>query len=521
MGYSDIGCYGGEVQTPNLNRLAENGLRLSRFYNTARCCPSRASLLTGLHPHQTGIGHMTADFGYEGYQGDLNSQCVTIAEVLKKSGYATYMSGKWHVTRHKEAQGPKHSWPCQRGFDQFYGIISGTSSYFDASTLTRNNERIETPEGEYYITDAISAEMCNFLNEHDENNSDEPFFAYLAYTAPHWPLHALPEDIKKYSGRFDQGWDILREKRYERMIELGLIDESWQLSKPDPNIKWEQAKKIHDWETRRMEVYAAQIDRMDQGIGRIIKTLEENNQFNNTLILFLSDNGACAEEITEIAAEKLVKGNITKPFTRDGKKVQIKNDPLVMPGSKETYQSYGRSWANLSNTPFREFKHWVHEGGIATPLIVHWPEKISYKGEIRHQMGQLPDIMATCLEVAGVEYPEVFNDNKIKPIEGNSLVPIFNDKSNEKEILYFEHEGNSAVRKSDWKLVTKYPNPWELYHMDEDGTEINDVAEMHPDRVQKLKNIYEKWANRCNVITWDEFTRFDTAEWTQKKIRDT
>lgn len=518
MGYSDIECYGGEVHTPNLNRMADNGLRFSRFYNTARCCPSRASILTGLYPHQTGIGHMTSDFGYEGYHGDLNSQCVTIAEVLNKEGYATYMSGKWHVTSFKEADGPKHNWPCQRGFDHFYGIISGTSSYFDASTLTIDNQRIETPEGDYYITDAISDEMCNFLTNHCENHSSRPFFAYLAYTAPHWPLHAPEEDIEKYFGRFDQGWHRLREERYLRMIEIGLIDESWNLSIPDPDIEWEDINDLHSWETRRMEVYAAQIDRMDQGIGRVMQVLEKNRQLDDTLILFLSDNGACAEEITEIAAEKLIKSKITRPFTRDGKRVQIKNDPLVMPGSEETYQSYGRSWANLSNTPFREFKHWVHEGGIATPLIVHWPKKIKSKGEIRHHMGQLPDIMATCLDVAGVAYPKVFNNNKIKPIEGSSLKPIFYDKSNNREVLYFEHEGNRAVRLKKWKLVSKYPNPWELYDMKNDGTETRNLAEINPDRVEEFKILYENWANRCGVLSWNEFTRFETAEWTKKIV---
>lgn len=520
MGYSDIGCYGGEVQTPNLNRLAENGLRFSRFYNTARCCPSRASLLTGLYPHQTGIGHMTGDFGYEGYQGDLNSQCVTIAEVLQKQGYSTYMSGKWHVTRHKEAKGTKHNWPLQRGFDHYYGILSGTSSYYDGSTLTRDNQRIETPDGDYYLTDAISDEMCNFLAKHGEDNQSEPFFAYLAYTTPHWPLHALPEDIIKYSGRFDKGWDKLREERLERMIEIGLIDESWPLSSPDPGTKWGQTKDIRDWQTRRMEVYSAQIDRMDQGIGKVLRLLEKNNQLENTLILFLSDNGACAEEITEIAAEKLVKGRIARSHTRDGTRVHILNDPKVMPGAEETYQSYGRSWANLSNTPFREFKHWVHEGGIATPLIVHWPEKVKNKGEIRHQMGQLPDIMATCLDVAGAEYPEVFNDNEITPLEGNSLTPIFDNGSNEKETLYFEHEGNRAVRAKNWKLVTKYPNPWELYRIKDDGTEINNLVKNEPETVEELKALYEKWAERCNVISWAELARFDTAEWTKKIVTD-
>ena len=299
MGFSDLGCYGGEVHTPNLDRLATGGLRFTQFYNTARCCPSRASMLTGLHPHQTGVGHMMGDDGLEGYRGDLNDRCITIADAVRSEGYGTYMSGKWHISRHAGADGPKHSWPCQRGFDQYYGIITGAANFWKPNTLTRNNTRIqhdELPEG-YFLTDAISDEATTFIRNHTEKNPDNPFFTYVAYTAPHWPLHAHEEDIAYYNGRFAAGWDELREERLSRMREIKILDEAWQLTARDPSqLPWSDAQ-YKEWNQRRMEVYAAQITRMDAGIGRIINTLEETGELDNTLILFLADNGGCAEEL--------------------------------------------------------------------------------------------------------------------------------------------------------------------------------------------------------------------------------
>ena len=277
MGFSDLGCYGGEVHTPNLDRLAAGGLRFTQFYNTARCCPSRASMLTGLHPHQTGVGHMMSDDGLEGYRGDLNDRCITIADAVRSEGYGTYMSGKWHISRHAGADGPKHSWPCQRGFDQYYGIITGAANFWKPNTLTRDNTRIrhdELPE-DYFLTDAISDEATTYIRNHTEKNPDSPFFTYVAYTAPHWPLHAHEEDIASYNGRFAAGWDELREERLSRMREMKILDEAWQLTARDPSqLPWSEAQ-YKEWNQRRMEVYAAQITRMDAGIGRIIDTLEE------------------------------------------------------------------------------------------------------------------------------------------------------------------------------------------------------------------------------------------------------
>ena len=505
MGYSDIGCFGGEVRTPNLDQLADNGVRLTQFYNTARCCPTRASILTGLHPHQTGIGWMTADLDEDGYRGDLNDTCVTIAEALKLAGYATYMSGKWHVSRNQSPNGSKHSWPCQRGFDHYFGILGGAANYWQPSSLTRDNEPIDLtslPEN-FFLTDAISDEAGNYIRGHAENNSDAPFFLYTAYSAPHWPLHAPEEDISQYQGRFAAGWDRLREERLERMRTMGIVEESWPLTERDwSQPPWDDASD-KAWQERRMEVYAAQIDRMDQGIGRIVAALEETNQIENTLILFLADNGACAEEFSPKAKPLPSDYPAGTTHTRDGRTILRGNDPSIMPGSEETYQSYGVPWANLSNTPFREYKHWVHEGGIATPLIAHWPSVIDQGGALRHQPGQLTDIMATCLDVAGADYPTQLNGNDIVPLEGTSLAPIFHGQHNHKEALIWEHEGNKAVRQGHWKLVSKYPSDWELYDLVANRTETNNVAAQHPDVVEELSTIYDAWAERCGVKPWD------------------
>ena len=510
MGFSDLGCYGGEVHTPNLDRLATGGLRFTQFYNTARCCPSRASMLTGLHPHQTGVGHMMSNDGLEGYRGDLNDRCITIADAVRSEGYDTYMSGKWHISRHTGPDAPKHSWPCQRGFDEYYGIITGAANFWKPNTLTRNNTRIqhdELPE-DYFFTDAVSDEAATYIRNHTEKTPERPFFTYVAYTAPHWPLHAHEEDIARYNGRFAAGWDELREERLSRMREMKILDETWQLTARDPSqLPWSEAE-YKEWNQRRMEVYAAQITRMDTGIGRIIDTLEETGQLDNTLILFLADNGGCAEELGGPPAIRDKGSLISTDTTSDGKPVYRGNDPTIMPGPETTYQSYGVPWANLSNTPFRLYKHWVHEGGIATPLIAHWPDAIKSAGELRHQPGQLPDIMATCLEVSGATYPEehdgLFNTRAILPLEGTSLVPIFDGKDNGKDVLYWEHEGNCAVRQDNWKLVCRFLGDWELYDVEAERTEINDLAAKHPQKLEELTGLYRDWADRCFIYPWDK-----------------
>lgn len=506
MGYSDIGCYGGEIETPNLDRLARNGLRFSQFYNTARCSPSRASLLTGLHPHQTGIGVLTYDMGPEGYAGDLNDRCVTIPEALKASGYRAYMSGKWHVSSNLVE--PTGSWPLQRGFDDFYGTIIGAGSFYDPNTLTRGNQNVEHEAKEddsFFYTDAISDQAVRQILEHQQREPARPFFQYVAYTAPHWPLHAHDSDIAKYKGRFDKGWDALREERLQRLVASGLLDQAWQLTPRDETQPpWTDAQH-RDWLLRCMEVYAAQIDRMDQGIGRIIAALERSGQLDNTLIVFLSDNGACAEDIPEdVTIDELVnKLRIARSHTRQGAEVRFGNDPTLMPGPEDTYQSYGTAWANLSNTPFRLYKHWIHEGGIATPLIFHWPDGIAERGAIRHSPGYLPDIMATILDITGTGYPAQHNGKPIEPLQGSSLAPLFSAELPQRPPMFWEHEGNAAVRMGRWKLVKKFPGDWELYDMETDRTELHDLAGRHPERVAQMAAEYDAWAERCGVIPRD------------------
>jgi len=506
MGFSDIGCYGGEVDTPHLDRLAANGLRFSQFYNTARCSPSRASMLTGLHPHQTGVGILTYDSGPEGYAGNLNQRCVTIAQALKTNGYRTYMSGKWHVA--SSLTKPTDTWPLQRGFDEFFGTIIGAGSFYDPNTLTRGNANAEheaRAEGFFY-TDAISDQAVAYIDQHASTHGDQPFFEYVAYTAPHWPLHAHEADIAKYKGRFDAGWDALREARLEKLVASGILKDAWKLTERDPSQPpWSEAQadeQFRAWTLRCMEVYAAQIDRMDQGIGRIIAALERTGQLDNTVVIFLADNGACAEDIPEgVTIDELVnKLMIARDTTRTGEPVHFGNDTGRMPGPENTYQSYGTAWANLSNTPFRLYKHWIHEGGIATPLIVHWPAGITDKGGIRHAPGYLPDIMATVLEMTGTPYPASFEGRAIDPLEGRSLMPVFGQDGGARPPMFWEHEGNAAVRIGQWKLVKRYPLDWELYDLEADRTELKDLAAQHPARVADMAAQYDAWAARCGVI---------------------
>ena len=510
MGYSDLGCYGGEIETPHLDRLAEHGLRFSSFYNTARCSPSRASLLTGLHPHQTGIGILTYDSGPEGYAGNLNHRCVTIPQVLKANGYRTYMSGKWHVSSNLKT--PTDSWPMQRGFDKFFGTIIGAGSFYDPNTLTRGNENVEHEARKpgWFYTDAISDQAVAYIDEHSRDHAGTPFFEYVAYTAPHWPLHAHDDDIARYRGRFDAGWDALREARLDKLVASGILKAHWKLTDRDPTQPpWTEAEadeQFRAWTLRCMEVYAAQVDRMDQGIGRIVAALERNGQLANTLVIFLADNGACAEDIPEdVTVDELVdKLMIARRETRSGEPVHFGNDVTRMPGPENTYQSYGVAWANLSNAPFRLYKHWIHEGGISTPLIAHWPQGIDAEenGTIRHAPGYLPDIMVTIVDATGATYPSSFEGRAVDALEGQSLLPVFaKDATGEdRRPMYWEHEGNAAVRIGKWKLVRRYPRAWELYDMDADRTELNDVAAREPERVQAMIAHYDAWAKRCGVL---------------------
>jgi arylsulfatase len=525
MGFSDLGCYGSEIETPVLDSLAEGGLRFTQFYNTARCCPTRASLLSGLYPHQAGVGHMMEDRGHEGYRGNLNRHCVTIAEVLRPNGYRTYMTGKWHVTpfRANNPDDTQPNWPLQRGFDRFYGTIHGAGSFFDPNSLTRDNTRIspfadpeyplsEQVDGEYYYTDAITDHATRFIREHQTQSADQPFFLYVAYTAAHWPMHARQRDIDKYTGRYDAGYDAIRNARYARMIELGLIDKDSTVNWPiDPS--WKETTNW-EWDKRNMEVYAAMIDSMDQGIGRIIQSLKETSQYENTLICFLQDNGGCAEEfgrggngmprgdhptLEPLPADHLQLDMVPRQ-TRDG--YPVRQGKGVMAGAGDTYIGYGRGWATVSNTPFREYKHWTHEGGISTPLIAHWPRGISRPGELESTPGHLIDLMATAVDLSGAKYPEKFhNDQEIRPLEGKSLQPLFTGGAIEREALYWEHEGNRAVRRGNFKLVAKgAKGKWELYDISRDRSEQHDLSTQKPELTQELAAMWQRYAERAFVL---------------------
>ncbi|AHW58844.1 arylsulfatase [Draconibacterium orientale] len=495
MGYSDLGCYGGEVETPNLDALAANGLRFTQFYNGARCCPTRASLMTGCYPHQTGIGHMTntpADFsqhdlGIPEYRGFLNKNCVTIAEVLKDAGYTTLMTGKWHL-----GISDKSKWPLQRGFDKFYGLIPGASNFFKPvypRGITYMNDTISVTDEDYYTTDAFTDYAIQFIDEAKSENSEKPFFLYLAYTAPHWPLNAPQEDVEKYKGTYMDGWTKLRETRYARMKEIGIVDQGWDLS-PQNWREWDSLseEKKAEMDLRRA-TYSAQVDRMDQNIGKLVDHLKEQNIFDNTLIIFLNDNGACAE------GGELGGGPARQLVTKEG-----------------YFLTYGGAWANASNTPYREYKHWVHEGGIGTPFIVHWPGVIpkEKEGQMISEYGFLPDLMATFVDVAQTAYPKEYDGNTIVSTPGKSLVPLFKgeNKRIHTEPIFWEHEGNKAVRLGKYKLVSKWNSAqettWELYNMETDRSEMHDLASSETEKVEEMAAMYDNWAKTNHVLPWNQ-----------------
>lgn len=480
MGYSDLGCYGGEIETPNIDRLAENGLRFTDFYNAGRCCPTRASLLTGLYAHQAGIGHMTNedvrmrfDMGYEGYRGQLNRQCVTIAEALKPAGYRTLMTGKWHVGTFPGM------WPVDRGFDRYFGTIRGAANFFrpNPNKLLTLDRTPVVPADDYYSTDTFTDYALKFIDDAEREDDDQPFFLYLAYMSPHWPLHAPEEDVAKYRGKYRGGWDKLRAERLDRMRRMGLIDRRWKLAPLDA-VRWSALPaSTQDEMDLRMATYAAQIDRMDQNIGRLVEGLEAKGELENTLIFFLIDNGGCAE------------GGM------------LGGGPAWQLGSKKGYfLTYGRGWAQASNTPFREYKHWVHEGGVSTPLVVQWLDRVEKGGAFRRQPAHLIDLMATALDVAGAEYPTNLNGESIRPLEGKSLVPAFDDERIDREAIYFEHEGNRAVRTESWKLVAKDGRPWELYDVRADRSEADDLSTRRPAVRDRLVEMYNAWASRAHVL---------------------
>jgi arylsulfatase len=494
LGYSDLGSYGGEIETPNLDNLAYNGVRLTSFYTMGRCCPSRASILTGLYSHRVGLGHMIGNLNQPGYQGRVSDDAVTIAQILQSSGYRTFMSGKWHLGTDD---------PTEHGFEEYFGTLVSAQTFWDPNHYTRQPSDRETRQyeaGKFYGTTALTDYALDFL-EKSRSTPDKPWFLYLAYNAPHFPLQAPKEAIKKYAETYQVGWDVIRQQRYQKMKELGIIPEEtpltprskywdWAETEAGVNPAWNDVPEDRKPDlARRMAIFAAMIDVMDQNIGRLIAELERKNELENTLIIFLSDNGACAEWDPNGFDTKTGPNNIL-----------YQGPEIEKMGSAETYHSVGSGWANASNTPWRLYKHFNHEGGISSPFIAHWPAGLKSTGVINKDKGHLVDLMPTILDAAGVSYPASYKGKKTISLPGKSIVPMLNGSSSEDRILYFEHEGNRAVLEGKWKLVALRGGHWELYDLENDRTELNDLSEKYPKVVGRLNDLWIEWAKE-NYVT--------------------
>ncbi len=515
LGFSDVGCYGGEIHTPNIDYLADNGLRYTQFYNTSRCCPTRAALLTGLYNQQAGIGKMTDAEDEPGYWGHLTDNTVTLAEVLKSAGYQTAMTGKWHVSNttvqknpadqlawlnHQKDYGdfaPLNQYPTSRGFDKYFGNIWGVVDFFDPFSLVSGTKPVKTVPKNYYHTDAISDTTVAYINSFAKTSS--PFFIYVAETAPHWPLMALPADIARYKDTYKGGWDAIRKARYAKMSKLGLIDPAktklsarWQ-----GDLSWEK-NPDKQWDARAMAVHAAMIDRMDQGIGHIIQALRKTGQLDNTLILFLSDNGASPENCAAYGP-----GFDRPNKTRDGLPIVYDLKKQLLPGAETSYASIGQRWANVANTPYQYWKAESYEGGVHTPLVAFWPKGITAKkGSYSAQVGHVMDFMSTFVELTGATYPATFRGHAITPTTGISLVPSFRGQATQgHESLFNEHFGARYARQGDWKLVSSSrDSTWQLFNLATDKSETQDVAAQHPDKVRQLESQWHQWANTHQVF---------------------
>lgn len=523
LGFSDLGCYGGEVRTPVLDKMAREGVRMTQMYNSARSCPSRANLLTGLYPHQTGLGHMDATRpawpkGYAGFRS--NSDNVTIAEVLKSAGYFTAMSGKWHLG--------KTANPIKRGFQEYYGLLGGFNSFWNPDVYTRlpkDRSPRQYKEGEFYATNVITDYAIDFINQ--AHQEEKPLFLYLAYNAAHFPLHAPKEVTDKYMKTYLQGWDKIRDQRWKRIVKMGLLQGKPELSprgvvpqslfedETHPLPAWDSLTKEQQTDlARRMAIYAAMIDIMDANIGRVLDTLQKNGELDNTFIMFMSDNGACAEW-HEFGFDKQTG---TEYHTHVGAEL----DQMGLPG---TYHHYGTGWANVCCIPFTLYKHYAHEGGISTPCIIQWGKQIKHKGSVDHQPAQFSDIMATCIELAGTKYPKEYEGRKIIPTPGVSILPIVRGEEMPDRFIYAEHEGNRMVRKGDWKLVSANfrGDEWELYNIKEDRTEQHNLIKEYPEMARELENAYFEWADRSDVLyfpkvwnTYNKGRRKDFKEYKDK-----
>lgn len=514
MGFADLGVTGSEIRTPHIDALARDGVMLSAMYNCARCCPTRASLLTGLYPHNAGVGHMGADLGTPAYQGFLRNDSATIAEHLRAAGYRTLMSGKWHVAGDFEARNVdswrigdvEHPTPRQRGFDHFYGIMDGATHFFSPHYMLEDDSRVETVPDDFYFTDAITDKAIGMIEGSVRDQT--PFFLYLAHTAPHWPLHAHPEDIARYDGVYARGWDHIRTARHEEMNGRGLFQTAWDISPRDADVHQWSEEKNQDWEASKMATYAAMVDRMDQSIGTLIAALKRLGQFENTLILFLSDNGGCAEFMAEDGWAQFYPDH-----THDGRKITMGNVTNLRPGDAQTFQSYDKPWANVSNAPFRLFKHFVHEGGISTPLVAHWPKGFAARG-VAHASCHVVDILPTILDATGARYQSEIGGHEIQPCQGESLIGVFEGQDWAREQpIFWEHEGNAAIRLAQFKLVRLHGQPWELYDMDADRTELNNLAGKHLPLEKDLVAQYQSWADQVGVMNWDDALPKLLAAW--------
>jgi arylsulfatase A-like enzyme len=517
LGYSDIGCYGGEVQTPNLDKLAQNGLRFTNCYNMGRCCPTRASMLTGLYPHQAGIGKMTFNEGEPGYRGQLNEHTVTMAEALRTAGYQTGMVGKWHISetveRKDKAEQLKwlahqadygdfadpNSYPSGRGFEKFYGTIWGVVDYFDPFSLVHGKEPVKTVPKDFYYTNAIGDTAVSFVNQFSK--SDKPFFLYVAYTAPHWPVQALPEDIKKYENVYKDGWQALRKRRYERLVAQKLIDPA---TTPLPAFMFPQkdwaTNPNREWDARAMAVHAAMVDRMDQNIGHLLTELKRTKQLDNTLIVFLADNGGSPEDPTEFGP-----GFDRAGSTRAGQPVAFPKQKEVLPSGQLVHAGIGEVWAHSINTPYRYYKAKQHEGGIKTPFIVHWPQGVQQPGRLVGEPVHVIDFMRTFLDLAQGSYPATYAGRSITPSPGKSFVSLLTSaKAPAKPLhseLFWEHFGAAALRAGDWKIVRLTPTePWELYDLGHDHSETKNLASQNAVRVTAMNKRWQELAQEYQVF---------------------
>lgn len=491
IGYSDLGCFGGEIPTPNLDRLAQGGRRFTQLLTNPMCCPSRAALLTGLYPTQAGVGYYTNDEGTPGYQGHLNANCATLAEVLGAAGYATAISGKWHVSNWRTPSAE----PPQRGFDQSFCEIGG-NGFFTTERFLNGRKIGVSPNPDFYMTDAITS----FAKRQIQTmaHGGKPFFLYTAYTSPHFPLQAPADDIAKFHGKYEGGWDVLRQSRYQQMRSTGIIDPAWALSPLSPGVNAWDASVAHNWQASRMEVYAAMVSVMDQGVGVLLDTLEQEGVLDDTLVLFFGDNGASAEEIPLNSRHGLP--------TRNGKPMRSGNSPTIFPGASDTFCSYGRPWGSASATPFRRYKLWVEEGGICTPFIASWPGVLP-GGGIDHRTLHLMDFMPTVVDIAGARYPSTRQGQPVHPMQGQSFADVLQGDvsapASTDRWLFWEFQGHRAARHGNWKIVDdESTGPWELYDMASDRTELHDLASAHPDVVQQMSAAWSAWKARVGVRTW-------------------